>query len=188
MARRPAAKIVVLAWTAALAVGGSAGAQVNTNSKAPIDITANEAEVVNSRCVAIWRGDAEALQDQTRLRADTITVYARQRGVGANGQPACGATDHIEAEGHVYYVTPQQNARGDRAVYSSGADQVVITGHVIVVQGENVARGDRLTIKISTREARMESTAKGAGKPNRVRGVFFPAQNDAPAAAATAAP
>ena len=71
-------------------VGAGPGAQVDTRSNAPIDITANEAEVINSKCLAIWRGAAEALQGQARLRADTISVYSTPKGVGANGQPSCG--------------------------------------------------------------------------------------------------
>ena len=105
-------------------------------------------------------------------------MFAKPKGVGANGQPACGPTDRIEADGHVYYVTPEQNARGDHAVYSQAADQIVLTGDVIVVQGKDVARGDRLTIQVSTREARLDSNVKGAGKPGRVRGVFYPAKAD----------
>jgi lipopolysaccharide export system protein LptA len=154
-----------------------AAAQVNTRSNAPIDITANEAEVINSKCLAIWRGEAEALQGDARLRANTISVYSQPKGTNADGQPSCGGTDRIEAEGSVFYVTPQRSARGDRAVYSEGADRIVITGNVIVVQGNDVARGDRLTIKISTREAKLESNLTGAGAPHRVRGVFYPAKN-----------
>ena len=160
-----------------LAVASAARAQVDTRSSAPIDITANEAKVINSQCLAIWRGAAEALQGQTRLRADTISVYATPKGVGPNGQPNCGGTERIVADGKVYYVTPQQNARGDHAVYSASADQIIITGDVIVVQGHDVARGDTLTIKVSTREAKMESKAIGAGKSRRVRGVFYPDQS-----------
>ncbi|HEY5070668.1 MAG TPA: LptA/OstA family protein [Caulobacteraceae bacterium] len=152
--------------------------QVDTRSNAPIDITADEAEVVSSKCVAIWRGSAEALQDNTRLRADTISVYSKPKGVGQNGQPACGGTDRVVADGRVYYVTPQQHVRGDHAVYSAATDEIVITGDVIVVQGKDVARGDRLTIKVSTREAKMESKVTGAGMPGRVRGVFYPEQNN----------
>ncbi len=159
----------------------AAGSGIDTHSAAPIDITANEAEVVNSKCVAIWRGAAEALQAKSRLRADTISVYSRPKGVGANGQPACGGTERIEAEGHVFYVTPERRARGDHAVYSAGNDEIVITGDVIVVQGLNVARADRLIIKVSTRQARMESNVVGAGKPGRVRGVFYPENNNTPA-------
>ncbi|MGI9169990.1 MAG: LptA/OstA family protein [Caulobacteraceae bacterium] len=172
-----AAALMAAAWA------GAATAQVGMSSNAPIDITANEAEVINSKCLAIWRGAAEALQDQTRLRADTISVYSTPKGVGANGQPACGGTDRIVADGHVYYVTPQQNARGDHAVYSAAADEIVITGDVIVVQGKDVARGDKLTLKVSPRQARLQSNAVGAGRLGRVRAVYFPdkaAQNAAP--------
>jgi lipopolysaccharide export system protein LptA len=152
-------------------------ASVDTNSKAPIDITANEAEVIQSKCLAIWRGAAEALQGQARLRADVISIYSTPKGVNANGQSSCGATDRIVAEGHVYYVTPQDNARGDHAVYTQAADQIVITGDVILVQGKNVARGDKLTYKVSTREAKLESNVMGTAKPGRVRAVYYPDTN-----------
>lgn len=162
-----------------VAAAQSAGPVVD--SSAPIDITANEAEVIQSKCVNIWRGQAEALQGKTRLRAETITVYSKPKAAtAAGGQPGCGGTDRIEADGQVYYVTPQQSARGDHAVYSQSADQIVITGDVVVVQGDNVARGDRLVIKVSTREAKMESNVHGAGKPGRVRGVFYPSQGEQP--------
>ena len=166
-----------------------ARAQIETNSKSPIDITANEAEVLNQQCLAIWRGDAEALQDKSRLRADTISVYTKVKGKDAKGEPSCGATDRIIADGHVFYVTPDETAKGAHAVYSSADDMTVLTGDVVVVQGKDVARGDRLTIKVSTREARMYSNVTGAGRLGRVRGVFYPAKNDTtgtPTPAATA--
>ncbi|HEY5107195.1 MAG TPA: LptA/OstA family protein [Caulobacteraceae bacterium] len=169
-------------------LAGPAAAQLGTGSAAPIDITANEAEVINSKCVAIWRGDAEALQAGSRLRADTISVYAHPKGSGPNGQPACGGTDRIVADGHVYYVTAQQNARGDHAIYSQASDEIVLTGDVIVVQGQDVVRGDRLTINVSTKEATLESHVTGAGKTGRVRGVFYPAKPDQGAGAKSGGP
>jgi len=175
-----------LTAAAALACVGAASAfaAIDARSAAPIDITANELEVINSKCLATWRGAAEALQGKTRLRADVMRVYSTQKGVGANGQPACGGTDRIEAEGHVYYVTPEQRARGDRAVYSASADEITLVGDVIIVQGSNVARADKLVIKVSTREARLESAVVGPGKTGRVRGVFYPDKsNSAPAPA-----
>lgn len=173
--------VLPLAVAMLCAGGAVAASSLGTDSAAPIDITANEAEVVSSKCLAIWRGAAEALQDKTRLRADTISVYSRPKRVGANGQPACGGTDRIEAEGHVFYVTPERRARGDHAVYSAAADEITITGDVIVVQGVNVARADKLIIKVSTREARMESSVTGPGRAGRVRGVFYP-EKSTPAA------
>jgi lipopolysaccharide export system protein LptA len=160
-------------WTAfaalALLVASGARAQIETKSNAPIDITANETEVQNDKCVAIWRGAVEVLQGDTRLRSDTLTVYQAPKGSDANGQQACGTAQKIIAEGHVYYVTPDQHARGDHAVYTAADDQIVLTGDVIVVQGNNVARGDRLIIKVATKQLTLQSDAS-----KRVRGVFYP--------------
>jgi lipopolysaccharide export system protein LptA len=167
---------------AGLFLAAAAGAQVDTKSNAPIDITANQAEVINSRCLAIWRGAAEALQGDSRLRADTISVYAAPKGVGADGQQSCGGTQKVVADGHVYYVTPTQNARGDHAVYLANADEIVLTGDVIVVQGKDVARGDKLTIKTNTKQFIMESRAGGAGRTGRVRGVVYPEKQTQPGA------
>jgi lipopolysaccharide export system protein LptA len=152
---------------------GSA-ATPDTGSKSPIDVTADQSEVYNARCLAILRGDAEAVQDGNRLRADTLTLHSRPKGADADGKTSCGGVDHIEADGHVYYVTPDQTVRGEHAVYDQDADQIVVTGDVVVVQGQNVARGDRLTLKVSTHEATLLSNVTGAGKPGRVRGVFYP--------------
>ena len=183
-----AAPVSIMTLLAALAVSGAARAQIDSHSKSPIDITAERAEVDNGRCVAVWRGDAEAIQDKTHLRADTITVFSRPRAANAGkakdagpGGSACGGADRIEAEGHVYYMADDQNARGDHAVYNQSRDEIVMTGDVVVAQGQNVARGARLTIKISTHEATMEAPAGPDGKPGRVRAVFYPDKTATPA-------
>ncbi len=181
-----------LAAIACLAAAPAARAQLDARSNAPIDTTADEMEVINSKCLVVFRGSAEALQGKSRLRAHTISVYSRPKGTSTGGQPDCGATQRIEADGDVYFVSPDQHARGDHAVYTAASDQIVITGNVIVVQGNNVARGDRLTIQVATKAAKLESNVKGAGQPHRVRGVFYPEHNDnaqaAPAAPAEPAP
>ena len=153
---------------AALLAAGPAQAQLAQDSSAPIDITADEAEVINSQCLAIWRGAAEALQARTRMRADVIRVYSRKNGSG------CGSTDRLEAEGNVYYVTVDRAVRADKAVYASSSETITMTGGVIIVEGKSVARGDRLTVNVESGAAEMTSNAKGRGNPDRVRGVFYP--------------
>jgi lipopolysaccharide export system protein LptA len=171
---------VVTAMVGAAAAWAPARAQLAPSSNGPIDITADEAEVQSAKCLSTWRGAAEALQGQTRLRADMIRASAKPKGVDSNGQANCGPTDKIEADGDVYYVTPTQIAHGRHAVYTADSDEIVFTGDVIVVQGKDVARGDRLVIHVSTRDAQMESAVKGRGKPGRVRGVFYPGQPGTP--------
>ena len=107
------------------------------------------------------RGRAEVVQGQNRLRADAI-----------NGTIVSGDLTRVEASGNVYFVTPAQTIRGDRAVYTFANNEVVVTGDVILTQGQNVLTGGRLVYNTRTESARMEGGASSSG--GRIRGVFFP--------------
>jgi lipopolysaccharide export system protein LptA len=107
------------------------------------------------------RGRAEVVQGRNRLRADTI-----------DGTIASGDLTRVEASGNVYFVTPDQTIRGDRAVYTFATDEVVVTGDVILTQGQNVLTGGRLVYNTRTESARMEGGAGSNG--GRIRGVFHP--------------
>lgn len=169
-------------WTAALAlcVGSPAAAQLARNSDAPVDLTADQLEVVNSQCLATWTGSAEALQADARLRGDVLKIYSTPGPAkpGSSG-PACGAVQRMQALGNVYYVTPQQRVRGDAADYTADNDTIVMTGDVVAVQGKNVLRGKRMVIHVKSGEAQMETDVKGRNKPGRVRGVFYPKDQQA---------
>ena len=171
----------------ALLVGFGSAATAQTpaasgnNSSAPVDISADEQEVINSQCKTIFRGAVEVLQDKARMRAATMTVYNRRKTPGKTGSPTgnndCGDVDRVEADGNVFYVTPEQTVRGDHAVYTYDNDTIVVTGDVVAVQGQDVARGDRMTIKTKTNDVKMESKATGRGK-TRVRAVLYPSDKD----------
>ena len=192
------------AFACGLVVSGPAAAQLAQNSDAPVDITADELEVVNAQCLATYKGGAEALQDTTRLRADILKIYYKPAKAGAAGATPdggrsgtganCGSLmDHMEAIGSVFYVTQQkgQEARrvhGDNAIYLADADTITITGDVIAVQGQNVLRGTKMVINVNTGDAQMQSAGGGRGKPNRVRTVLYPKQQQQPADQAAAPP
>jgi lipopolysaccharide export system protein LptA len=170
--------LAAAAGALALAAGAPAIAQVDSDSGAPVDITADALEVINSQCMSIWSGAAEALQDRTRLRADTLKTYSRKGPARAGGKEgSCGETTRIEAIGNVYYVTPQQRVRGDHANYDVAQDQIVITGDVVAVQGENVLRGQRLTVNVKTGDAQMQSSSKGRASNARPRAVIYPSKS-----------
>jgi len=156
-----------------------------TQSKGPIDIAADNSIYDNATCESTWTGSAEVLQGTTRLRAHEIRAFMRRQAATAADQSSCGAAERIEADGDVYYVTPDQHARGDHAVYSADDNLIVMTGDVILVQGQNVVHGDRLTIHTQTRAAQMDSSAQGRGAPGRVRAVFYQTQPGSPGAPAT---
>lgn len=154
---------ILLTATAALALaaGGVAMAQTRPNtSDQPIGYGADTGELTNT--AVSLRGRAEITQGQSRLRANAIE----------GARDASGGLTRIEASGDVYYVTPTETIRGDRAIYNVADATVVVTGDVILTQGQNVLTGARLSYNVDTGQARIE----GGGGQNggRVRGVFYP--------------
>jgi lipopolysaccharide export system protein LptA len=172
---------------AACAFAAPAAAQfAGGNTDAPVDLTADELEVVNAQCLAIWRGSAEALQADSRLRADVLRIYSQQGAPKAGGTgSSCGSPIRIEAEGGVYYVTPTQRIRGDLAVYTKSNETLVVTGDVVAIQGKNVLRGTRMVMNTVTGQAQMETGVRGRNKPGRVRGVFYPSDKQPAGSAGT---
>lgn len=190
--RLPRATIVLAGLT--LAAAGVAWAQAAPaparggpfgTGNAPIDISADELEVRDAESRAIWRGNVEAIQGQNRLRTPVLSIYYAQRGSGGQSVPGAGGGEiqRMEADGPVYYVTPQQNARGDHAVYDAANSTVVMTGNVVLVQDKNVVQGQRLVIDTKTNKATLIAQNQGRGASGRVRGVFYPSQNNTGAAA-----
>lgn len=171
----------IAAMAAAAALAAPAAAQVATNSKAPIDVTADNLVTSNSGCEATWSGNAEALQDNARLRADVLKIINKpggkpaKSGAGAGG--GCGAMDRMEAHGNVYYVRPGQRVRANDAVYEAGSTIITMTGDVVAVRDQNVLRGDKMIFNTDTGEGQVVGTAKGRGAKERPRGVFYPQQS-----------
>jgi lipopolysaccharide export system protein LptA len=173
---------------AATLAAGAAHAQISPN-KGPLDITGDSMEVHDPQHLIIWKGRVEALQDQDRLRSDLMNIYyksapktpgapktAAAAGPGAPGE--FGSVDRMEAIGNVYFVTPTQVAKGDKAVYTSADDTIVVTGDVVLTQGENVGRGSRLVINLATGNSTLEGG--GAGPTGRPRVVVYPRQSQTP--------
>ena len=158
----------VLAGGAMLLVAGQALAQLDP--RAPIDIASDAQDVINSQCLSTWTGAVEALQGRTRLRAERISVYSVKKG------DTCGGSERMEAQGQVYFVTPERTVRADSALYAFSAETITLSGNVIVVQGKSVVRGDRLVINTRTGQAQMTSNTTGRNRSGRVRGVFYPNQ------------
>jgi len=123
-------------------------------------------------------GKVDIVQGPARLRAATVTILFQSATPNAN--LASGDIKYMQADGDVYYVRPDQEARGDRAVYTADRDMIVFSGNVVMAGETSVIQGDVMAISVK----------EGAGviRPadgERVRGVFRPRGAAAPAPAAT---
>jgi lipopolysaccharide export system protein LptA len=178
---------------------GAARAQIAAGN-GPIDVTADQLEMVDAQHLAIWRGNVEAVQNGSRLVSDVMNVYFQGHGAGGQAKPKpagqaggvatvgsdWGSVQRLIADGHVFFVSTDQTARGNHAVYDLEPDTITMTGDVVVVQGENVVKGDKLVIQVKTGHADIISNTTGRSKPERVRGVFYNSNQSAPAAATPA--
>jgi lipopolysaccharide export system protein LptA len=148
------AAAIALAVTAA--PGGSDAQSRGSSADAPIAYGARVVEYGAGGTLTL-SNEVELTQGENRFRAD------RMSGINQAGD------SRIEATGNVYFVTPTQTIRGDRATYNTADATIVVTGDVILSQGENVMTGSRLTYNVRTETARIDG-----GQSGRVRGVFYP--------------
>jgi lipopolysaccharide export system protein LptA len=153
----------VLAGLLSLAMVSSTSPIRAQTTSAPLELVADQADVIRSQCRSVWKGRAEATQGATRLRAQSIVAIATK-----SGADSCGATTRLEADGDVYFVSPEQTVHGAHAVFLPGSGQLDVSGDVIVVQGRNVAKGEHLVV--NTRTGTIELQSGGTG---RVKGVFY---------------
>ena len=173
-------KTVAFAFAAAafVALAGfapAAHAQISENG-GPVSYSADNLQYFDGDRRLVLTGNVDIVQNDARLRANQITLYfsrstapASGNGQAANGGLGSGDIQRMLAEGDVYYVRPQQSARGDRAVYETSTDSVTFSGNVVVASEENVIRGETLVLQIGTRQTTIRPQ-----NGQRVRGVFVP--------------
>jgi lipopolysaccharide export system protein LptA len=187
-------------WTMSLACAslilcGEARAQPAPAAPAgATDVSSDKLVRYDAEHRAVYSGQVEAVMDggRTRLTCDTLTVFFYGPGEGPNGgtpakaQPAANAggaqsdsgissgnIKQMLADGHVFYVTQNETARGDHGIYDAQPDTITLTGGVIMVQGKNVLRADKLVMDRKSGLSTVSSNATGRNNPDRVRSVIY---------------
>ena len=157
-------KATLAALTAGLCAiaAAPAMAQAVLDPNAPLDISAPEqSEYRMQTCTLELKGNVSITQDRIRLLAGTITTYQAKRGGD------CGAWTRLEAVRDVYYVTPSERVRADRAVYDVTGRTVTFTGGVVVVRGQDVAATEKLVIDLRTNDFTMTGGSRSIIYPGR---------------------
>jgi len=148
------------------ALPATAHAQFARDNGAPISATADN--IVNANNVTTLTGQVDVRQGDVRILADVMKIYG---GVGS-GNGAANDISKIEARGNFYYLTPEQEVRGENGVYVQATDEFTVTGNVIFLQGEdNIVTGDKLIYNLGTTKAQVLGTCKGrqCGSKGRVK-------------------
>jgi lipopolysaccharide export system protein LptA len=124
--------------------------------------------------LAVARGDAVAVRDQKRIRADVITAEVTRDEKGAQ------RISRIDAEGDVMVSSQDQTGRGDSGVYNVETGITTLVGHVKLSRGENELRGQYAVVDMNKNIYRLLGAPPGealtSSRPTRVEGIFVPRQ------------
>ncbi len=149
------------------------------DGKKPIEINADSLEVLQEQNLAVFRGNVLAVQGETRLKSEVMTVYYKKKDGTTNTDPTQSTVERIEVEGAVVLATPEETASGDRGVYDVSRKQVRLLSNVVLTRGKNVLKGDSLVYDFATGKSVINApqhtpagTSGGGG--GRVRALFVP--------------
>jgi len=133
-----------------------AHAQFSSDSSAPTILDADDAFTSNG--VITLTGQADIRQGDVRLLADKVQIYTEG---GGGGLIATNGFTRMVATGNFYYITPEQEVRGDKGVYTRADESFVVTGDVVLLQDDSVVTGKRLNYNLETREAKVAGECEG---------------------------
>ena len=139
-----------------LAVPSAAFAQFSSDSSAPTILDADDTFTSNG--VITLTGQVDIRQGDVRLLAEKVQIYTEGE---SGGLIATSGFTRMVATGDFYYITPEQEVRGDKAIYTQADESFVVTGDVVLLQDDSVVTGKRLNYNLQTREAKVAGNCEG---------------------------
>lgn len=164
------APLALLVWA-----GAALAASPKLDSKQPIEISADNLEVLQEEGKAIFTGHVIAKQGGITMRSARMTVFYEQGAEGATGK----GIQRIESQGDVVFVSATETAQGDTAVYNVKTDTIDLLGNVTLTRDQNILKGNSLNYNLATGRSVLNGGAGAASKTTagRVRGLFVPGEN-----------
>ena len=133
------------------------------------EITADrQLEYWETKQMAVARGNALAVRDDKRLRAEIIVAYFRKDEDNKN------KIFRVDAFENVRIVTETETATGDKGVYNVESGIATLTGSVKIVRDDNTLDGCRAEVNLNTSVSKLFSCGQ-----QRVRGVLHPSKGPA---------
>ncbi len=136
-------------------------------------ITARDSlEYWEAKQMAVARGKAIAIQEDKKLKADTLVAYFRK----TEGKDQGSEVHRIDAFNNVSITTPTEIAYGKQAVYNVETGIATLTGGVKITRGQNQLNGEIAEINMNTGISRILSGPGKDGGSKPVRALIVPEQ------------
>ena len=132
-------------------------------------ITARDSlEYWEKKQIAVARGDAEAVREDKRIKADVLSAYF------APGAQDSLELKRIEAFGNVTITTPQEFARGNHGIYYVDQELAALDGDVKITREDNQLNGEYAEVNMKSGISRLLPGPPGSTATGRVRGLMVP--------------
>ena len=128
------------------------------NSDAPIEIKADEAEIIN-------RESGRELRFQRNVLVRQANVTLRSDELEATYKRGASEPERLIAQGRVFVDQGARQAKCDRAVYLRAEQQLTCRGHAELVQGCDIVRGESIQFDLAVDRARVEGSASIVIRP-----------------------
>ena len=161
-------------------------------------VTARDSlEWYDQKQIAVARGDAVAVRDVKRIRADVLTAHMTKDKppptTGKPGKPVpaaaqssppgsahpLGAADEssrisrLDAQGHVLVSTETDVGQADFGVYNTENGIATLLGNVTITRGPNMIKGEYAVMDMNNNISRMMAApGTPSAAPTRVEGLF----------------
>ena len=150
------AMLLVAATAASIAQGTSVSLGVQDHdSSTPVEITSRELELDQENGTAIFTGDVI-------VRQGAITMTTQRMVVEYSENPETGKSEikMIRMFGGVTFVSEEEAAESERAVYNLSSSILEMFENVLVTQGPTALSADKLTYNLETGDGRMDGNVK----------------------------
>jgi lipopolysaccharide export system protein LptA len=130
----------------------------------PVEVEANEMEIIDADKQAIFRGKVDAVRGDQHIKSDIMTVFYAE--VKQPDGTSKSQASKLDATGNVIITTKKQTITGDWAKMDILANTLLVGGGVKLVEGKTSLRGEKLTVDLNTDRTLMTG--------GRVKGSFVP--------------
>jgi lipopolysaccharide export system protein LptA len=165
---------------------GGGGILPGATASDPVNVDADKLDYFDKEQKLIYSGSVIVVNGPSTLKTSRMTIFldnkkgaAKDAGGAGGGASSSDKVRHVDADGPVTLVSPDQVATGDHLTYDRGDNKVHLTGNVTWTQGETVVKGEHLVYDLTTKEAHVlasDSSGRegGAAQGQRIHSMFTP--------------
>jgi lipopolysaccharide export system protein LptA len=167
----------LVALVAPACAKSSGGILPGATASDPVKVDADKLDFFDKDQKLLYSGSVIVVNGPSTLKATKITIFLENKNAGqkdAAQGPSSDKVRHVDAEGPVTLVAPDQIATGDRASYDRSDNKVYMNGNVTWTQGETVIKGERLVYDLATKQAAVLGGGAQQQSQERVHSIFTP--------------